>query len=279
MPSIIVPAYNESAVIGRCLSALNTNKEGNNELEVIVICNGCTDNSAEIARSFPNVQVLETSVSSKTNALNLGERVANTFPRLFLDADLIISRAEIERCFEHLNKPGIHLIAPPMDINLDRSPTSVRAYYAIWKQLPYFKSRVGGVFAISKAGRERFGEFPNIIADDAFVRAHFDENERLVPNDCSFEVAPPRSLKDLVKIKTRSRFGNVQLRSQIPDLFKDTENAANSLLALLFSKPSLIPAAIVYAYIQLMTYWGCKKRLKSSDYHTWERDDSSRTKD
>ena len=68
MISIIIPAHNESDVIRRCLeSALAGVKSG--ELEVIVVCNGCLDNTAELARTFGEcVTVIETDVASKSNA-------------------------------------------------------------------------------------------------------------------------------------------------------------------------------------------------------------------
>ncbi|MEM7229802.1 MAG: glycosyltransferase, partial [Planctomycetota bacterium] len=86
--SVIIPAHNEEAVIARTLRAmLDGARPG--ELEIIVVCNGCTDHTAAIARTFgDDVQVIETEVGNKAIALNLGDETATRFPRFFVDADI-----------------------------------------------------------------------------------------------------------------------------------------------------------------------------------------------
>ena len=48
LASVVIPAHNERRVIGRCLRAL---REGAapGELDVIVVANACTDDTAAIA--------------------------------------------------------------------------------------------------------------------------------------------------------------------------------------------------------------------------------------
>lgn len=41
-----------------------------------------------------------------------------------------------------------------------------------------------GVFALSRTGRERFNLFPDIIADDGFIRAMFKKEERVSVANC-----------------------------------------------------------------------------------------------
>src|ERR1700739_295220 len=87
MISIVIPARNESAVIARTLRAITTDALPD-ELDVIVVCNGCTDDTATIARGFGTAaRVIETAVGNKTHALNLGDQSARSFPRIYVDAD------------------------------------------------------------------------------------------------------------------------------------------------------------------------------------------------
>ena len=73
--SIIVPAHNEARVIGRCHESMTTGAEPG-ELEILVVCNGCSDDTASVARRHgPYVQVLESEIASKNAALNLGNQV------------------------------------------------------------------------------------------------------------------------------------------------------------------------------------------------------------
>jgi glycosyltransferase involved in cell wall biosynthesis len=80
MTSIVIPAHNESRVIERCLTSILTDARPN-EFEIVVVCNGCTDDTAERARGFGDrVRVIETPIGSKIHALNLGDQHVSRFP-------------------------------------------------------------------------------------------------------------------------------------------------------------------------------------------------------
>jgi glycosyltransferase involved in cell wall biosynthesis len=276
MLSVAIPAHNEGAVIVRCLRAIFTGIDSA-LIDVVVVCNGCTDNTAEMARSFNNVRVYELDKPSKVNAINFADSVLTTFPRVYVDADLIITGRDLLKVAEYLRQPDVYAVAPYMIIDDSHSSLCVKAYHRIWTRLPYYKTRLGGVFGLSEKARERFSKFPDIIADDAYVRAHFTSNERLVPDDCSFLAMAPKKLSELIKIKTRSRFGNVELNQKFPELSFNTDNQPDSLIKLIVKQPWLLPSVLVYVYVKIKVIQGVKKRLKNKDYTTWERDESSRS--
>ena len=79
MISIVVPAHNESSGIARTLSAMTLGCR-REELDVLVVCNGCTDDTADIARRFgPAVRVIETEVANKCHALKSWGSVRSCF--------------------------------------------------------------------------------------------------------------------------------------------------------------------------------------------------------
>src|SRR5215203_5420465 len=85
--SIIIPAHNEATVVARTLASIVANRF-DQPLQIIVVANGCTDETAQVVRQFSdNVELVETPVGSKTHALNLGDRVAKYDLRAYLDAD------------------------------------------------------------------------------------------------------------------------------------------------------------------------------------------------
>ena len=104
MPSVIIPAHNEAQVLERCLHALLDGARAG-ELEVIVICNGCTDDSAAVVRRFgAGVKLIETPIASKIHALNLGDAAATTFPRFFIDGDVVLPLDALRRLARELEE-------------------------------------------------------------------------------------------------------------------------------------------------------------------------------
>src|SRR5690606_37204162 len=154
----------------------------------------------------PPVRVVETEQASKIAALNLGGAAATGFPRIFLDADVDVSLDAIEAVADLLRQGDVMTAAPAMRIDTAGAGPLVKAFYAVWLRLPYHGQGMvgGGFYAISQAGRKRFDRFPPIIADDEFIRALFQPHERATAGGLTFTIRSPRTLADLVRVKTRS---------------------------------------------------------------------------
>jgi glycosyltransferase involved in cell wall biosynthesis len=275
MLSIIIPAHNEETVIARGLRAILTGAEPG-ELEVIVACNGCTDRTAQIARGFGEpVRVLEIDQASKTAALNAADAVATAFPRVYLDADVRLDIESIRRLAAALDAdPAVPLVAPRLRMDLEQTTWAVRAFYRVWMSLPYNQVMVGtGAYALSRAGRNRFGAFPHVISDDGFARFQFRPEERRTVDDAEVCVTPPRSLAGLIRIKTRSRAGCRQLRELLSDLRTADPKPPMAALAVLLRRPQLWSGVPVYLYVNLRTRYEAVHRL-GARASRWERDDS-----
>jgi glycosyltransferase involved in cell wall biosynthesis len=277
--SIIIPAHNEEQVIERSLRALLEGSHGG-ELEVIVACNGCTDATADLARSFgPGVRVIETEVPSKSHALNLGDRAASGFPRFYVDADIVLPLESIRRVAAVLESGAALAAAPAMHVDLAGCPWSIRAYYDVWLRLPYVNDGMlgCGVYAVSRAGRARFGPFPNIIADDEFVRVQFSRVERVTVASAAFVMSPPKKLALLVHINLRRLAGDQELRGVVaPALLAQSDVRHRPALIRLARRPSLWPALCVYVYVKVATLALYSWRALRGTHKAWARDDSSR---
>ena len=82
--SIIIPVYNVEKYIGRCLDSVF--KQTEKDFEVIVVDDGCTDKSIEIAKEY-DVKIITSKHVSVSEARNIGEKKAQGKYLLFLDSD------------------------------------------------------------------------------------------------------------------------------------------------------------------------------------------------
>jgi hypothetical protein len=210
--SVVIPAHNEAAVISRCLDELLSGFRPG-ELEVVVACNGCTDGTAQIVRSSPHaVRVLELDEASKPAALRAAEAAATAFPRLYLDADVVVTAASVRMVLDCLRTgPGL-AARPPIKYDVFGSPRLVRSYYRARAGLPAVMGSLwgAGVYALSQAGRSRFGLYPDVVADDLFVDQHFQPSEIEIVSCPPVIVKAPRRTADLLRILRRTYQGNTE---------------------------------------------------------------------
>lgn len=279
--SIIIPAHNEAAVIERCLSGLVDGAEPD-ELEILVVCNGCTDETARLAAAFgPLVRVLESPVASKNAALNLGHERARFYPRFFVDADIVISIDSVRRVARVLAGGEIHGAAPRMQVDLSDRGWPIRAYYDVWMRTPYVREGMmgSGVYAISAEGGRRFERFPDIIADDGFARLLFEPHERLSVDDATFTMTPPATLRILIHINVRRRVGRFEMAEMHPETTADEAAVQRAALYRMLLDPRRWPAMAVYLYAKLACMAIYRWKAMQGRQKEWNRDDTSRASD
>lgn len=211
--SVVIAAHDEARTISANLSALLADLEPG-ELEVAVVCNGCTDDTAAQARRFGDaVVVVELPVASKVEALRAGDRTVSAFPRIYLDADVVLTTSAARRLIASLGSGEALAVTTELDLDVSDATPLHRRYLEIWRRLPTIRHGVAGrgVYALSEAGRQRFGEFPDVTNDDAFVDAVFQDHERAVVEGARSTVLAVGSLSDLIRRKTRISSGKRQL--------------------------------------------------------------------
>lgn len=275
---IIIPAHNEERVIGQSLRALFV--AGAQPDDVIVVCNGCKDSTADAARSV-GVRVIESPVPSKVCAINLGLSQARPGSVAIVDADIRLGGEGVAGLMRALERPGVLAAAPVARMEYAPGTTwMVRAYYRVWFSLPYVsEGMVGcGVYALNAAGRERLGELPDVIADDGFVRGSFAPHERARADEVIAMVRAPRTLRDLVKIKTRSRLGYFQLsqrfRTSLPG--RNEKSQHKSAWLGMLARPDLWLSIAPYLYVNVVSRRRARQQLQSLATYVWERDESAR---
>lgn len=279
MLSVIIAAHNEAAVIGRCLDAL-MQQDSNVPANITVVANGCTDRTAEIAREH-GVRVVEVEEPSKAVALNVGDQVAQGFPRIYLDADIIVPGHALRRFAGLFAAPEPPLAAVPgRRVDLSRRPLLVKAYFAINTRLPAFQDGLfgRGMIALSESARSRFDAFPIMVADDLFLDSQYSADEKATVASVEVVVAAPLRTADLVRRLVRVRRGNAAMRQASQDgvvtvRVRHADRLA-WLRAVVIPQPHLAPAAVAYISITALAAMLAKRRPRMAN--AWERDESTR---
>jgi hypothetical protein len=274
--SVAIPAHNEEAVIGRCLNALFDGVDPA-QFEVAVVCNGCSDATADVARAsgWP-VHVFELEEASKPMALRLADRALRAFPRLYLDADVVVSGRSVLAVFDRLSFGDVLAARPPIAYDAQRSSVMVRRYFRARSHLPAVLGSLwgAGVYALSREGRSRFALYPDVIAEDLFVDRLFSRDEIEIVDCEPVRVTAPRTTSDLIRITTRAQRGDDAKQPARRDDWGHTRTSSTVRDLLTFASSGLSAAIDASVYSSIATAGRLKARR--CDSATWERDESSR---
>lgn len=118
--SIIIPSFNEEQFIGRCLQSILEIDRHNMELELIVIDNGSTDKTTEIAKEYGALVSIKPGVKVAT-LRNYGVTLSNGDLLAFVDADCTVFKDWLNQAIQCMNRESagavgsFHII--PKDAN------------------------------------------------------------------------------------------------------------------------------------------------------------------
>ncbi|WP_053740882.1 glycosyltransferase [Streptomyces sp. NRRL WC-3618] len=280
MTSIVIPAHNEGQVIGRLLDSLLAGP-AEDETDIVVVCNGCTDDTAQVAAARgPRVRVVDIPTPSKHAALRAGDDHARGFPRVYVDADVVITGADVRALTQPLGDDASDVLAtaPERQIPLAGCAWRVRAYYRVWQQLPAVRAGLfgRGVIAVSKAGHARIAALPPLMADDLAASLAFTPEERLVVGAASVVVHPPRTWQDLMKRRVRAAVSTAQVEQHRAPEEASARTSTADLKALVRRDPKLFMSVVVFVAAAVAARRRAGKAIRAQDFGTWLRDESSR---
>ncbi len=173
--SFVIPAHNESAIIGKCLEAIIRESKGHEQdIEIIVANNASTDNTREVALRYPGVTVVDEPRKGIVWARRAGflashgELIAN------VDADNQLTPGWVDTVFKEFAKdPKLVTLSGPF-IYYDLPKTArffVRFFYYI-SYIIYLMMRFvfrmgsvvqGGNFIVRRTALEKIGGYDTNI--------------------------------------------------------------------------------------------------------------------
>lgn len=245
---------------------------------MIIVANGCQDSTVVCANCFKNAfeqrsiqfDVIETSLNSKTHAINMGEIKACFGNKVYLDADVTLSADAIQVICQALAVDAPLLVSPKV---IFTSPESLfcRWHLYVFKHFPPMLDDVVGMgcYAVNAKGRLRWDQMPQLIADDAYVRSFFSKNERLLLDNIYFRTSFPE-FGHFFSVLERWHRGNIELNA-IGRGFYDESLFRRRLVALM-KKPGLIIFLPIYFLNNTLAKYCAKINLQRKKTFTWIRE-------
>lgn len=160
--SVIIPVKNGRRTLGTCLASIKRSYYKN--IEIIVVDDHSTDDTAAIARSH-NCMLLEAKEGSgANNARNFGALQANGEILVFMDSDIVVERETILGIVETLEDRAIDAVVGIYTAK-HRYESFVSQYKNLWVRYSYIKSSpaidwlFGSISGIRKEAFEKLGGF------------------------------------------------------------------------------------------------------------------------
>lgn len=231
--SVIVPARNEEASLGACLESLVA--QTGTHFEIIVVDDGSTDRTREIAQSFAGVRVIEPAPlpsgwSGKNNALTAGAREAHGDWLLFTDADTVHHPGSLARSLAEAQQRGAALLSysPEQEVH-DLAERAVMPVIFAELASTYPPSRVSDPGSPAAAANGQY----LLISREAYAAVG---GHAAVANNLLEDVA----LAGAVKLSGRKiffRYGGDAVRTRMYRNFTQLREGWTKNLALLFPWP------------------------------------------
>ena len=233
--SVLIPAHNEAAEITDCLTSVFASDflPGSVTAEVLVLANGCKDDTATIARNHPvpdpwQLRVIDIAQGGKLNALNQGDAAARGAVLVYLDADVRVEPPLLSEIYALLNGDGPGYASGRPYVLGGHSAFS-RAYGRLWVRLPFVTQGVPGfgLFAMNRAGRSRWQSWPQIIADDTYARLMFAPSERHLAH-AGYRWPLVQGFRNLVRVRRRQNQGVEEIERLYPALLDNDDKLSPS---------------------------------------------------
>ena len=163
--SVIIPVWNDAQGLAACLAGIRAQSYPASHIEVIVVDNGSSDGSVEIAKSFAEVVTVSEPTPGSYAARNAGLKQARGDYVAFIDSDCVPCGTWIEEGIAAAAKepkPGV--LAGHVELTHEGSPDSPAVLYErMFSFNQEFNAKTGTCVAANwlspKTILERFGGF------------------------------------------------------------------------------------------------------------------------
>src|SRR4030088_941944 len=263
--SIIVPARNEEASLADCLESLTA--QTGIVFEIIVVDDGSTDRTREIAQSFAKVRVicpgpLPDGWTGKNNAVVAGAKEARAPWLLFTDADTVHLPGSLARALAEAKREGADL--------LSYSPKQVVITFSERAVMPVIFAELAAKYPPQKT-LDQSGEI--VAANGQYLavrRAAYDAmgGHAAVATEILEDVALARLFRDKGK-HVYFRYGGDAVRARMYRSWKQLREGWTKNLAPLFPKPERLAVQSLFLWFVAWSALGVAVSGAVSHHFAW----------
>jgi len=268
--SIIVPARNEEASLGDCLDSLTA--QTGVPFEIIMVDDGSTDRTREIALSFAGVRVIPArplhedeagkAWTGKNNAVIAGAKEASAQWLLFTDADTVHQPRSLERALTEARKERADL--------LSYSPQQVVVTFAERAVMPVIFAELAARYPPRKVRDQNSGV---AAANGQYIlvrRAAYDAigGHAAVVTEILEDVALARLFRNAGQ-RVYFRYGADAVRTRMYRNWAQLSEGWTKNLALLFPNPGRLALHSVFSWFAAWFAIGIAASGARSHHFVW----------
>jgi len=230
--TFILPAHNESYCIQPALQSLVEQELDRIAMKIIVVPNGCTDDTAEKATSFSKtspipVEVLHTDKKGKAAAINVGRSATNDKFVIYGDSDCRFDKQAVSILVHNLQDTGNCVVTGGLDIpefNHTDKPSFLQDIQRIMQIERVARGRVITHGRLVGLNQERIPTpLPeNIHSEDVWMTLNaaklYGFGAVKVDPEAKVYFHPPLTWADYLAQETRYEMSMAQLFDKLPDL-------------------------------------------------------------
>ena len=222
--SVVIPAYNEGPYIKDCLSSVLASDYPKDLLEIIVVDDGSTDDTADAAREFEGhgVKVYTKENGGKGAALNSGLSRAGGELVATMDADSYVSKDTIRELIPYFQDPDVMAVTPAIKIRPSGSP--LKEFQRVEYLLILFSRKLlsfidsvpvtpGPFSMFRKSVFDKVGPFhEHNLVEDQEIALRIQSHNYKIRSSLTAEVytEPPGNMRDLLRQRVRWQRGGIR---------------------------------------------------------------------
>jgi cellulose synthase/poly-beta-1,6-N-acetylglucosamine synthase-like glycosyltransferase len=260
--AVVIPVRDGEQYIGRKLDSILALDYPKELLEVLVISDGSTDETDELARGYAawGVELLHVPHGGKAAALNAGVPTTRNSILLLTDVRQVLEPGSLRKMMNCFADPAVGVVSGELTIregsNLEESNIGVYWKFESWirNRLSDLDSMMGATGPFYAIRRELMVRMPaETLLDDLYVPlAAFFRGYRLVVEPAAKAYDDPTSLSTEFRRKVRTLAGNYQIMRQYPGLLTSRNRMRFHYLSYKLGR-LLLPFALII--IAVTCFW------------------------